>query len=226
MNIRLITPVLLIFALFVSCSEKTETKPTSFIRVIHASPDALPMDFKIKDQLLIGSIGYGAATGFQPTDTGWTNYTLRPAGSATGGLSGSIRLLQDAAYTLIAANSSTNMSGSLTRDPRSIPPSGKAFLRVLHLSSDAPGVQILLGGSILYSGRVFSDHANNENLLQYKEINAGTQTLELRVPGSSTVLTSLPNVNYLDGHLYTVCLIGFLNGTGNTALKMTAYDDN
>ncbi|HAD33406.1 MAG TPA: cell wall anchor protein, partial [Chitinophagaceae bacterium] len=90
---------------------------------------------------------------------------------------------------------------------------GKAHVRFVHLSPDAPAVDVAVtGGSVVFANKAFKTYT------AFTPLDAGTYNLEVRVAGTSTVALPLPGIALTAGKIYTVFAKGFLGGTGAQAL--------
>lgn len=169
-------------------------------RVIHASPDAPPVDVYIDDDLLVSATSFGTVSGYLPIATGKHELEVVPAGGD---------LLRQALVTvefefkadvfqLLAIQNYLN-GISLTaysQDTSQIDEQGYARIRLVHLVPDANGLTLALpDGDAIFDSVVpltASDH---------KDIRAGSQTLTIR-PERQTIqpidqpLALLPNVDY------------------------------
>ncbi|ERJ12975.1 DUF4397 domain-containing protein [Haloplasma contractile] len=83
----------------------------------------------------------------------------------------------------------------------------RAYVRFVHLSPNAPSVDITLpNGPALFSDVTF------EETTEYIEVRPATYTLQVR-PARNTnqVVLSVPNVTLEPGKVYTVYAVGLLN---------------
>ena len=86
-------------------------------------------------------------------------------------------------------------------------------MRFIHLSPDAPAVDIALtGGGVLFPNKAFREFT------AFTPVDAGTINLEVRVAGTQTVALAIPGVTFDAGKIYTVWAKGLLAGTGAQAL--------
>ena len=98
-------------------------------------------------------------------------------------------------------------------DNLTAPASGKAHVRFIHLSPDAPAVDITLtDGTVVFGDYIFKEAS------AFTPLNAATYNLQVRLAGTSTVVLELPNIALTAGKIYTVFAKGFVGGTGTQAL--------
>ncbi len=114
-------------------------------------------------------------------------------------------------YTVATA---ANIEALVVEDDLSTPASGKAHVRFIHLSPDAPAVDIALdGAAVVFPDVTFKEYTD------FTPLDAGSYDLEVRVAGTSTVALDLDPINLQAGKIYTVFAKGTLTGTGSQALS-------
>lgn len=109
----------------------------------------------------------------------------------------------------------------VTVDNLAAPASGKAHIRFIHLSPNAPAVDVSVVGQAAGAG-LFLNRSFNKTITAsesaFTPVDADTYDLEVRVAGTTTVALDLPDVTLTAGKIYTVFAKGFLGGTGAQAL--------
>ena len=76
---------------------------------------------------------------------------------------------------------------------------GKAHVRFVHLSPDAPAVDVALdGGAVVFGDYTFKEAS------AFTPLDAGTYDLEVRLAGGSTVALDLDPITLEAGKIYTV----------------------
>jgi hypothetical protein len=92
-------------------------------------------------------------------------------------------------------------------DNNSAPAAGKAHVRFVHASPDAPAVDIAVtGGPVLFANVPF------KGVGDYLPVDAGTYDLEARLAGTDTVALSVPGVTLEAGTVYTIFAMGLAGG--------------
>ncbi len=206
-------------AVFSGCdSEDTTTNPTSMgtatVLVSHASPDAPAVDLLV-DNVVVGTgLTFPNNTGYLTVNAGTRNVKVRVSGTTTNVIDANLPIAANTNYTVFAVDSVAKLSTVILTDDLSAPAAGKAHVRFVHLSPNAPAVDIALqGGAVVFPNTAFKGST------VFTPLDAGTYNLEVRLAGSSTVVLSLPNVTFADGGIYTVFARGFVNGAANQALN-------
>ena len=124
-----------------------------------------------------------------------------------------MNLAADKNYSVFAVNNVANIEAIVLEDDLTAPASGKSHVRFLHLSPNAPAVDITLTDGTV----VFGDYMFKENSA-FTPLDAGTYDLQVRLAGTSTVVLDLPGIALTAGKIYTVFAKGLVGGTGAQAL--------
>ncbi len=87
-------------------------------------------------------------------------------------------------------------------------PSGETKVKFIHLSPDAPAVDIAVkGGDVIFPDISFKQATD------YLGLTPMTVNLEARVAGSKNSVLSVPNVKLSPNQAYTIVAVGLANGT-------------
>jgi len=185
------------------------------VLVTHASPNAPGVDL-----LVDGSKQNSAAltfpnnTGYLKVESGSRNIKVNVTGTSTTVINADLTLEKDKNYSVFAVDSVSKISALVLSDDLTAPASGKAHVRFVHLSPNAPAVDVCVAssGTVVFGNKAFKDYT------AFTPLDAGTYNLDVRVAGTSTVALTLPAITLQAGKIYTVFAKGFLGGTGAEAL--------
>jgi hypothetical protein len=209
---------------FSSCEKDTVEVPneTSRLSVVHTSPDAPGVDLLVDNtKVNTAALNFPANTGYLSLNSGTRNLKVNVTGTTTTVIDANIDFTKDVSYSLFAVDSVSKISTVLLQDDLSTPASGKVHVRFVHLSPNAPAVDVaLVGGAVVFSNKAFKQSTN------FTPLDAGTYNLEVRVAGTSTVALTLPPLTLQSGKIYTVFAKGFLTGTGAQALGAEVIANN
>jgi hypothetical protein len=216
--------------LVASCSDdddnnpvSTGTTPTSSVLIVHASPDAPGVDILVDDAgPAVSNLEFPTNTGYVPLDAGTRNVKVNVTGTSTTVINADLALDPGQNYSVFAVNTVSDIEPLVLVDDLTAPASGKAHVRFVHLSPDAPAVDIALanGGAVLFGNVAFKE------FLGFSPLDAGTYDLEVRLAGTSTVVLPLPGITLEDGTIYTVFAKGLVSGSGNQALGAEIIANN
>lgn len=200
---------------FTSCDEEEDmVKDQGKVMVIHASPDAPGVDLLV-DNVKVNSsaLSFPNNTGYLALDAGARNFKVNVSGTTTTVINATPTIMKDKNYSVFAVDSVSKISAVLVEDDLSSPASGKSHIRFIHLSPNAPAVDIALdGGAVVFGDYTFKEAS------AFTPLNAGSYDLEVRVAGTSTVALDLDPITLEAGKIYTVFAKGFLGGSGSQAL--------
>ncbi len=183
------------------------------VRAVHASPDAPAVDIWVDGAPAFQNAPFAAITDYAMLAPGMHNFQIVPAGATEPVvIEADLDLQAETDYTIIALNTLNSIEPLVLVDNNSLPAAGKAHVRFVHASPDAPAVDIAVtGGPVLFGGVSF------KGVGDYLPVDAGTYDLEARVAGTDTVALSLPGITLNEGTVYTVYALGFAGG-GEPAL--------
>lgn len=213
-----------IFALS-SCTKNNDdviVKDNAKILVVHASPDAPGVDLLLDNSKVnSAALTFPNNTGYLDVEAKTTNVKVNATGTTTSVINADLTFVKDKNYSIFAVDSLSKISAVVLTDDLSAPASGKAHIRFVHLSPDAPAVDVaLVGGSVVFPNKSFKEFT------AFTPLDAGTYNLEVRVTGTSTVALTLPPITLSSGKIYTVFARGFLGASGAQALGAQIINNN
>jgi hypothetical protein len=183
------------------------------VMVVHASPNAPTVDVLVDDvKVNTTGLSFPNNSGYLDVMSGQRNVKVNAAGTTTSVINANVNLDANQNYTVFAINNLANIEALLLPDNLTAPASGKAHVRFVHLSPDAPAVDIAVkNGPVLFSNRGF------KSATDFTPVDATTYNLEVRLAGTNTVVLDLPGVALQNGKIYTVFARGYASPpTGNT----------
>lgn len=181
---------------------------SSYVRILHASPDAPPVDVYANDNMIARSLTYRSFTEYLPVAPGRYNIKAYPAGTKTTPFMDTSLALPDQAILTAAVAGRLADIGLLpvSDQPVTVTP-GKVNLKFVHLSPNAPNVDLTLpDGTILFKSISYKENT------EYRAMNPGTYTLQARVAGTNHVVLTVPNQNFNGGKAYTAYAVGLAGG--------------
>lgn len=193
----------------VSCDDESDdvVLNEADVMVVHASPDAPGVDLLINNtKVNTAPLTYPNNTVYLSVPSGTQNIKVNAAGTSTTVIDANVDLEPDGDYTIFAYNTLDNIEALILEDDLSDPADDRAHVRFVHLSPDAPAVDIAVqGGDVLFSNSSF------RSATAFTPVPTGTYTLEVRPAGTTTAVLTIPNVELDDDNIYTIFAKGFLN---------------
>lgn len=203
---------------------RPETSPDSFWRrtrpgisgvmFVHASPDAPAVDIRLGMLPAARGLAFGENTPYRFTRSGERTIRVNVAATTTTVIEAKPTLERNTFYTVFAADRVANIGPVVLVDDLTPPARGKAHVRFVHLSPDAPAVDVAVAGG----GPVVFGNTSFKGSTPFTPLAAGTYDLEVRLAGTNTVVLPLPGVKLEPRHIYTVYARGLVGGSGAQAL--------
>lgn len=205
--------------LFASC-KKNEDAPVveeATVMIKHASPDAPAVDILVDGtKINTAPVTFNSNTGYIKIKAGARNIRINSAGTTTTVINANTTLVKDKNYSIFAANRLATIEPVVVEDNLTTPATGKAHVRFIHLSPDAPAVNIVAGTSTtnLFSTVAFK---TTTSFTAVDATAAGTAvTLNVRNASNNAAVLSVP-VTLVAGKIYTIVARGMVTPpTGNT----------
>jgi Domain of unknown function (DUF4397) len=182
------------------------------VMVIHASPNAPAVDVLVDDAKALSSVPFGVASSYLTVKAGTRNIKVNAAGTSTSVINAPVTVAKDKNYSIFAGDVLSGITPVVVSDDLTAPAAGKAHVRVIHLSPDAPAVDVaLVGGAVLFPNLAFKQGT------AFTPVAAGPYNLEIRAAGTQNVVLTIPTQTLVAGKIYTVYAKGYLTPpAGNT----------
>lgn len=177
----------------------------SCLRVVHAAPDAGPVDVYIGESPIAEGLAFGDASEFTATPSGDQQLRIVPAGQPVD------QAVIDTTQGLTAGGAGQVLISGLADDLQAtimgvdlrLLPANQARVRLIHASPDTDAIDVAVaGGQTPFGGISFRESSG------YVVFDAGTVTFQLRETGSNTLLLEAPDVALEAGMVYDIVAIG------------------
>jgi hypothetical protein len=214
-NILILSAIaVVLMSVFTTSCDKEKDKTYGKVMVTHASPNAPGVDLLVDNtKVNTADLTFPNSTAYLSVETGMRNFKVNVAGTTTTVINADLTIDENKNYSVFAVDSVSKISAVVVADDLTAPASGKAHVRFIHLSPNAPAVDVAVtGGAVVFGNKSFKDAT------AFTPLDAGTYNLEVRVAGTTTVALPLPGITLEAGKIYTVFAKGFLGGTGSEAL--------
>jgi len=190
--------------------------PEAQVRVVHASPDAPPVDVWVNGVPAFTGVEFGQARPYAALAFGRYRVQVVPSGLLEPVvIDARLFLRPNKYYTVVAVGLLSEIAPLVLWDRNNFPPLSLARVRFVHASPDAPPVDVAVtGGPILFADVAFTE------VPQYIQVRPGVYDLEVRVAGTDVVVLSVPGVPLDGGTVYTIFAIGLaFPGMGDPPLQ-------
>jgi Domain of unknown function (DUF4397)/LPXTG cell wall anchor motif len=180
---------------------------TAKVRVVHASPDAPAVDVWVNGAKALTNVPFFTASDYLDLPGGSYDIQVVPTGATTPVVidAKGVTIEAGKAYTIAAVGKLAEIKPAILVDNLAAPAAGKAHVRVIHASPDAPAVDVkLAGGATLIPGLAFP------NASAYLPVDAGSYDLQVTPAGASAVVLDLKGTALQAGRIYDVFAVGEL----------------
>jgi len=191
--------------------------PAALVSIVNALPGSQPVDVYF-DQNIANtySLNYGNGQDYVRAYTGKRTFTYYTSGTRQQIKSDTATVAADKFYTTYLTGTTAQPEILVVKDTLVRPAAGKTSIRLVNVSAGTPAVNLVIrGGATLATSKAYKGVSGFVAV-------AGntTYTLDIVQAGTSTVLTSITNVNLKNDSIYTVWLRGVTTATD--ANKLTA----
>ncbi|MDY2882513.1 MAG: DUF4397 domain-containing protein [Romboutsia timonensis] len=176
---------------------------SSLVRVFHAAPQAPNVDVYVNDQMVFSNLAFGDFTRYVYLDEGEYNVSVYLAGQKDRPvINQMVDVPSQQIFTVAATGNLDNLGLLVIPDKVSKSPSQNySSVRVIHLSPNAPGVDILVDGDTLFEDISFGEGTD------YVDLNPGTYNVNVVLNTDKSVVLPL-KVTLNPDKIYTIYIIG------------------
>lgn len=181
-----------------------EAQTNSYIRFFNASPNSPAVDIYANNTLLVQNLPYKEFSLYFPASAGNYNIKVYPTGQNTNPvLNTDIYIAPNTITNLAIIGNSPNLSLYAIPEPVAAQNFGRPCVRFVHLSPDAPAVDLNLS----IGTKVFTN-VDYKKITDYACLPSGTYTFLINVSGSNNTALTIPNVQLLPNTYYTIYVLG------------------
>jgi hypothetical protein len=197
-----------------------DATPVAYVSFYHGSPELsslqIEVDHKSYPQVVSHIFDYSTYYDYGRFFTGERKFSFKAGNAANSLLDTLVKLEADKAYSFFISEEEDGFLPLIVEDELDSPASGKALIRLIHLSPDAPEVNLQVGedGEDLFENQGYRD------LSDFEEIEAGRVDLNLVAAGDGESLVAAQGVTIREGRIYTLVVRGYQDGT-NTANSLS-----
>lgn len=195
---------------FSACSkddDDTVIEPDASVKIVNVLPESGSVDvYNGNSKINSSAIAYNDATGYLSIAKGKATLDFKTTVTGNTVLSYPAEF-KSGNYSLIATGTTSDnkVEGILTEDKLDAPASGKAKIRFVHASINAPAVNFLLNDSLLVTNSAY------KSVSEFKEMAAGTYTVKLNNASSGATAIQRTDVVLAAGKIYTIAAVGVVN---------------
>lgn len=190
-------------------SEEERQSGFSFVRFLHASPNAPALDIYIDNRKAVSNLMYASIAGYAALPSTAHDVAVYPLGQIDSPLTQfTINPSKESYRTIVLAGLSPNIQPRIYVDSGQPIPGNESHLRFVHMSPTAPAMDVVTEtGQLLFSGVTFGRVAD------YISVEPNIYSLRVRAAGTPNVILGLPELTFSGGRAYTIYAIGILGGS-------------
>ncbi|MEJ5305431.1 MAG: DUF4397 domain-containing protein [Ignavibacteria bacterium] len=193
------------------------------VRFLNGSVDSPNLDFVIDNAKVLVDQPFKLASALIKVKAGSRTIKILESGGISPIFTGSFNFELDKSYMVIAINNFLNLSGLVFETPSKSPGGDRAFLRVVHISPNAPSVYIKFSSSV--------DRPPNYVTLSYRGVSNFIEypagPLDVVIYQAGTTDTLKYGRMFLDGgRVYSAYIIGFITGTQSSPISFDLLIDS
>lgn len=212
-----------IAALFVFNSANAQSPGNGRVRVMHASPDAPAVDIFVDGQKAVTALTFPKDTGYVSLPAGARNvkvFVSPSTGTGVAALEATLTVVAGKDYTVLAVGQLSNSTLALLplEDNNASPAEGKAHIRLIHASPDAPAVNVAVAGT---QTNVFANVAF-KGVGTYTPVAAASYDLNVNVASSGQTVKTVAGLRLGNKGVYTAVAVGL---AGNNTLQVIPLVD-
>lgn len=197
----------------------------SYVRVFHASPDAPPVDVYANNAIIVSNIKFKGFSQYIKVPQGRYKIRVFKRGTKSNPLIERDMIVpENKILTLAAVGMMPNLELKTIEEVLEPLRRGRSKVRFIHLSPDAPAVDITVP-----NGDVIFKNVSYGQVTGYREVRPGSYDLQVRTAGIDKKILLLPNTRFGPNKFYTIYAVGLVNREpklqvvipldGNTYLK-------
>ncbi len=155
-------------------------------RIVHAIPGGPNVDVFVDGNRVLQDVAFKDVSDYLELEPGQHTLQVSPTGQGQGNalIEEQTMLEPNTDYTVAAGGTTDSPQAFLFMDETEPPSGNRASIRAVHLSPDAPAVDIAADGDVLVDGLEFG------NASEYVAVPAGSYTLEVRPAGQEQTVTT------------------------------------
>jgi len=186
-----------------------ENKNSSYLRFFHASPNSPAVDIYLNNKLVVRRLPYKGFSTYLKTDPGRYNIKVFPANKRDYTvINTNITVPERVIMTNAIIGSLPNISLFPISEPVFPRTQSKVYIRFIHLSQNAPKVDVIVPGK----GKIFSNVGFKEKT-DYITLNAGNYIFDVNISGTDKRVLHVPNIKLFPNKIYTIYAVGLVGSS-------------
>ncbi|MDP4171687.1 MAG: DUF4397 domain-containing protein [Bacillota bacterium] len=176
----------------------------STIRLIHAAPQAANVDVYVNENKIVKNFSFKQISSYFTLPPGKYQIDVYPEGNMTEAvISKKIEAVDGKSYTLAVIEGEKHLR-LISYLNEAMVPHNETKIRFIHLSPDAPAVDIAVP-----NGDVVFENVSYKQATNYLALTPMTIDLEARVTSTKQIALSLPKLKFRPNVAYSIIAVGY-----------------
>lgn len=181
--------------------------PVAYISFYHGSPDAPDLNVLVDEEKINNqAFKYSNASSYLSLTTGNHEIAFTPVTGSDAIVDTTINFKEDKVYSLYTVNTLQDIGMLVVQDSLVTPGTGKAAVRLINLSPDAPAVDVTIAGGAATPEFMNLGFKGNT---QFVQVTDGTHSFQVKEAGTENVLVAATSLTLEPGRSYTLIVRGF-----------------
>lgn len=178
----------------------------SYIRVFHASPNAPAVDVYANGNMIVKNLSYKEVSQYLPVPAGTYNIKVYPSGQMKNPvINTTVSIPENSVFNVAAIGTLPDISLYPIPEPIMAEKCGRPCVRFVHLSPNAPAVDIRLA-----DGTKVFNNVSYKGITDYVCVPAGTYTFKVNIAGTENTALTVPNIRLDNNTYYTIYAVGLV----------------
>lgn len=187
------------------------------IRFVQASPDAPALDVIADGAVVASNLAFGAASDYLPMTSGKHQVQIVPTGSTAESavLDEEVDLDSGDAYIFGTVGLLNDLQSKVFKVDQGDLDENQARVRLINLAPDEDSVDLAVSG-----GDTWQSNIDFPNASDYKNVDAGTYSVEVRKHDGDTAEVSVSGLSIVANRAYDVLLLGQVSANNLSVLTL------
>lgn len=192
--------------------------PAAYVSLYQASPNSPDLNIILDTKVIASSFEYADHTGYLRFFSGQRKLQFGPTGASNIVVDTTMKFEDAKAYSVFVVDTYEKADLLVLNDDITGPGEGKAKVRFLNLSPDAPEVDLVVTdtGTPLFTGKAFKETSD------FVEVDAKKWGFSVKLASGAEVLLSMPNAILMEGWSYTIVVRGYKTPPGGSDKVLSA----
>lgn len=183
-----------------------DPQPVAYVSFYHGSPATPSISIEVDSRPYnTNAFSYSTYFDYGRFYTGKRNFSFKSVNASNSLLDTLVTFEPDKAYSFFISEEESSFVPVIAEDELKTPASGKALIRLVHLSPDSPGLNLVIGNE---TDGLFEDQTYQE-VSDYEEIVGGRLDFHIRAAEDNLELVSAEGINIREGRIYTLVVRGY-----------------